>query len=178
MNRSRAWAAGLGFVGLVLILSPWTSHPDSLSTFYAIGAGVDWGLAVVIAKKIPLRGTWELLSLNAWQSLLGGIPLAIIAFAWPGPPIRWTPIFDLALAYNIVLATSLAWFLWLFVLSRLSASQSGLSSLIVPVFGIVAAWIQLGERPGPWESAGVIAIVAGLAALAWSARRSATVEAN
>lgn len=168
ISAGKALAGGLGFTGLLLILSPWAAHPTFLSSLLAASAGLDWAIAVMIAKKIPARGTWELLALNAWQALVGCIPLALAALLVPAPPIRWTLPFDLALAYNIVLGTSLAWFLWLFMLSRLPAGLSGLSALVIPVVGIVAAWIQLGERPGPWEAAGVLAVLAGLALLAWA----------
>lgn len=171
LNRSRTLAGLFGFAGIVLILSPWLTHPDTTSSIYALAAGLDWALAVVIAKKIPpLDGMWELLALNAWQSLLGAIPLIALAFFLEGTTIQWTGTFIGLLIYIVVLATSLAWFLWLYVLSKLPASQSGLASLAVPVIGIFAAWIQLGERPDTWETAGILAIVAGLAALAWSSR--------
>lgn len=171
LSGGKALAGGLGFAGLLLILSPWTRHPTFTSTLLAAGAGLDWAVAVIIAKKIPAHGVWELLRLNAWQTLVGCVPLTLAALLIPAAPIRWTPAFDLALAYNIVLGTSLAWFLWLFVLSRLPAGLSGLSALIIPVVGIAAAWLQLGERPGPWEGAGVAAVVIGLAVLAWTQRR-------
>lgn len=165
-------AGGLGFAGLLLILSPWTAHSGLLNTLLAAGAGLDWAIAVMIAKKIPAHGTWDLLALNAWQALVGCIPLSLAAFLVPAPPIHWTMAFDLALVYNIVLGTSLAWFLWLFMLSRLPAGVSGLSALVIPVVGILSAWVQLGERPGAWESAGVCAVVAGLGLLAWAEGRS------
>lgn len=167
ITRGKVLAGGLGFVGLLLILSPWAAHPTFHSTLLAAGAGLDWAIAVMIAKKIRVHDSWGLLSLTAWQTLVGCIPLVLAAFLIPAPPIRWTLPFDLALAYNIVLGTSLAWFLWLFVLSRLPAGLSGLSALAIPVVGILAAWAQLGERPGLWEGAGICAVIAGLGLLAW-----------
>lgn len=172
VTPGKAVAGGLGFAGLLLILSPWAAHPTFLSTLLAAGAGLDWAIAVLIAKKIPAHGTWELLALNAWQALIGCIPLGLAAILVPAPPVHWSLPFDLALAYNIVLGTSLAWFLWLFVLSRLPAGLSGLSALVIPVVGIAAAWAQLGERPGGWEAAGVLAVIAGLGLLTWTEGRS------
>ncbi len=172
ITRGKAIAGGLGFTGLILLLSPWRSHPDLASALYAVGAGLDWAIAVMIAKKIPVRGLPELLALNAWQLLAGSVPLIVAALLIPAPPIRWTLGFDLALGYNIVLATALAWFLWLYILSRLPAGLSGLSSLAIPVIGIAAAWLQLGERPDLWEGAGIAAVIAGLAILFFAGRRS------
>jgi len=172
VTRGKAVAGGLGFAGLLLILSPWRAHPTFVSTLLAAGAGLDWAIAVMIAKKIPAHGTWDLLALNAWQTLVGCGPLVAAAFLVPAGPVHWSIPFDLALVYNIVLGTSLAWFLWLFILSRLPAGLSGLASLVIPVVGILAAWLQLGERPGLWEGAGVIAVITGLGLLAWSEGRT------
>jgi len=36
--------------------------------------------------------------------------------------------------------------LWLYVLNRLSAGTAGLGVLLNPVIGVLAAWIQLGEK--------------------------------
>lgn len=171
LTTGKALAGGLGLAGVILILSPWTKHSDHLGLILALGAGLDWAIAVIIAKKIPVSGTWALLSLNAWQTLIGCIPLVVAALLLPESPIRWTLSFDLALAYNIVLGTGLAWFMWLFILSRLPAGLSGLSTLIIPIVGISAAWAQLGDRPGPWEGAGVLAIATGLGLIAWFQRR-------
>jgi len=55
--------------------------------------------------------------------------------------------------------------LWLYILHSLSTGTAGLSSLAVPVVGVVSAWIQLGERPGVLEAAGMGLIVIALAIL-------------
>jgi len=171
ITRGKAIAGGLGLAGVILILSPWTTHDNYLGMLLALGAGFDWAIAVMIAKKIPIQGTWTLLSLNAWQALVGAVPLAIVALAVPSSPIQWTLPFVLALAYNVVLGTGLAWFMWLFILSRLSAGITGISSLIIPVIGIFADWAQLGQQPGLWEAAGAASLVAGLGLIAWNQRQ-------
>ena len=76
---------------------------------------------------------------------------------------EWTTPFVLALAYNVVLANALAWFLWLFGLRRLSAGAAGIATLATPVIGVAAAWIQLGERPSAGEAAGMALIIGALA---------------
>lgn len=174
ITRGKALAGGLGLAGVILILSPWTAHKDFPGLILALAAGLAWALAVMVAKKIPAHDTWTLLSLNAWQCLIGCVPLIIVAVFLPESPIHWTLSFDLALAYNVVLGTGLAWFMWLFILSRLSASVSGLSALIIPVIGILAGWAQLSERPGPWEIIGALTLISGLGLVAWTQRRQRT----
>ena len=60
----------------------------------------------------------------------------------------------------------MCWALWLFALRALPAGAAGMGTLAVPVVGVVAAWVQLGEQPTPVEAAGMALIIAGLAALA------------
>lgn len=68
-----------------------------------------------------------------------------------------------ALAYSAILATALAWSLWLFVLKNLPASIASLSTLAVPVCGVLFSWWLLGENPGAVEGSGIVLIVLALA---------------
>ena len=79
--------------------------------------------------------------------------------------VTWTLSFSLALAYNVVFATAIAWILWLFALNRLSAGAAGLASLGAPVCALAAAWLQLGELPTPAEALGMGLILGALAVL-------------
>ncbi len=169
--RGLRWVAvGLAASGLVLILEPWQNPPDLASSLLAVTAGVAWAVAVIVAKKIPVADRFELLSLTAWQMAFGCIPLIVIAQLVPSHPVQWTATFVVALAYNIIPANALAWLLWLYILQKLPANISGLSSLVIPVVGVVAAWIQLGERPGIYEGAGMLAIVCALGVLTLASR--------
>lgn len=176
LTRGKLLAATMGVVGVLLIFSPWRSHPDLRSLALAAGAGFLWAVAVIVFKRLHIHDTWELLAFNAWQMLIGAIPLGIVAILLPQPAVHWTVPFDLSLGYSIFFGTSLAWFLWLFILSRMPAGLSGLSALIIPVVGVLAAWLQLGEEPHLWEAMGIISIVIGLAALSrleWRAAQAA-----
>ena len=172
ITRGKALAGACGFLGIVMIFSPWTMHGDLSGMALATGAGLDWAVAVMIAKSMRVHGIWALLSLNAWQALIGCIPLGLLAFVVHAHPIHWTAAFIVALLYSVVFGTGIAWFLWLFVLSRLSASLSGLAALAIPVVGILADWAQLGARPGLWESLGAATLICGLSLIAWAQRRS------
>jgi drug/metabolite transporter (DMT)-like permease len=164
--RGAQWpAVGLALVGLVLVLEIWNGGAGLVGSLLALGAGALWGVSVIIAKKIPVDGTKELLSMTAWQMLFALIPLAALALVVPERSIDWTPTFVAALVYNGVGGMALASLLWLYILQRLPAVLSGMSSLVVPVVGIVAAWVQLGERPGVAAGVGMVLILAGLGVL-------------
>ncbi|HEU4617009.1 MAG TPA: DMT family transporter [Gammaproteobacteria bacterium] len=172
--QGRQWpAVGLALVGLVLVLELWAPAGSAASSFVALGAGAAWGISVIIAKKIPVRGRDELLSLTSWQMLFGFIPLAAAALLVEEPPIDWSGYFIGALIFNAVGATAIATLLWLYIVQRLPATVSGLSALIVPIIGVGAAWVQLGERPDLFETIGMALILAALALLASTRRVSA-----
>ena len=59
--------------------------------------------------------------------------------------------------------------LWLYILQRLSAGMAGLSALGIPLVGVLAGWIELGERPTPAEFTGMALIVGALGLVSlWS----------
>jgi drug/metabolite transporter (DMT)-like permease len=62
----------------------------------------------------------------------------------------------------VIFGNTVAWLLWLYILHVLRAGTAGLGTLLTPVIGISAAWIQLGERPSVSEGLGMIAIVSAL----------------
>ena len=167
--RGTQWLAlALAAVGLALVLEPWQQHGDVTSELLALSAGLCWALAAMVAKWIKRDYPMDALPLTAWQMLFGALALCIGAWVVPEQPVTTAPYFYLALGYNAILATALAWFLWLFALQHLSAGMAGLSSLGVPVVGVLASWLELGEVPGHLELAGMVLI--GVALLVISLR--------
>jgi len=119
----------------------------------------------VWVKRLRARVRLDLLPLTAWQLLLGSIPLLIFAFVARPQPITWAPTLIWALVYNAIPATALAWLLWLYALHELPAGMAGMGTLLTPLVGVGAAWIQLGEQPQSIEAGGMILVFAGLAIL-------------
>lgn len=170
-RRAQLPALVLALAGLLLILAPWQHSPNLASSLLALCAGLAWALSVLLAKRIPISDTWELLSLTAWQMLFGALALALMAALIPSAPIVWSGEFIAALLYNIVPGNALAWFLWLVIVNRLPASVSSMNALAVPVVGVLAGWWQLGEQPTPLEGGGMLLVFAALVTLALSQRR-------
>jgi len=153
-----ALAAG----GLAFILVPVDLAHGLLSKCFALLTAVDWAFAAIYAKRMRARHSVELLSLTAWQTLYGAIPLVLIALLVPHQFIHFTPAFGWAIAYIALASTALGQLLWLFALGRLQAAAAGLASLLTPVITLLAAWLQLGEHPSPAESIGIVLILGAL----------------
>src|SRR5690606_35082091 len=79
--------------------------------------------------------------------------------------VQWTAGFIGAVAYNGVLASGLAWLLWSTIVERLPTTAAGLSSLVVPIMGVLFAWALLGEVPSAAEWGGIGLMALALAAL-------------
>jgi len=157
-------AAILSAMGIVLILDPLHLGADQFSMFLAVLSGVCWALAVIVAKQLHQKAPeLDLLTLTAWQMLFGSIPILIAAWLIPAPVIQWTPYFIGAVIYNAIFCNALAWLLWLYALQRLQAGVASMTSMLAPVVGMVAAWLQLSEVPNHAELWGMLLI--GLALL-------------
>jgi drug/metabolite transporter (DMT)-like permease len=167
--RGAQWiAVALAFVGLTLIVAPWelTNLEGSL---YAVAAGAVWAIAAVFSKKWPTSA--DPLLFTAWQLAIGTVWLGLLAGLHPHPRVDWAPEFIAALAFSTMLGTALGWWLWTYVLAHRSAGMAGLNSLGIPVVAVASSALQLGERPPALELAGMVAIAAALALMAWLGMR-------
>lgn len=168
--RGVQWLAlALAGVGLVFMLEPWAHSGSMLSNVLGVASGLSWAMSSVLAKRLRRDHGVDALAMTAWQMLFGSIALCVVALLLPSEPIEPTPYFFVALAYNVVLATGLAWILWMYVLEHLSTGMAGLSVLGIPLIGVLAGWLELGERPNAAELAGMTLICGALALVSlWS----------
>ena len=163
-------AAVIAALGLLLVIQPWQWHGSLLSSLLAVGSGISWAAASVIAKRALHHQAVDMLGLVAWQMMFGAVVLAAFAFATHKTPVVWSPYMLLALTYNGFLATALGWTLWLFILRALPASIAGISTLMIPVMSVLWAWWLLNERPNGAEGGGIVLILLALALLGLPAR--------
>jgi len=168
-ERLRGWqwlAVLLAAMGLVLIVAPWQAQATLGSSALAIASGLSWAAAAVVTKKLRKRSSIGLLPLTAWQMAFGAVVLVLVDLAVPAAPMHGATWLVVAVAYMAVVGTGFAWLLWMYVLDNLPAGIAGLGSLAIPAVGVIAAWIQLAERPPVHELAGMLVIAAALALLA------------
>jgi drug/metabolite transporter (DMT)-like permease len=163
--RGSQWLSVLlALGGLVLIIEPWKLH-GIVSSLLALAGAVSWAASSIVVKVLRRRHKVDLLSLTAWQTLFGSIPLVLLAVFLEGSLPEWSGAFLWSLAYTLIAATSVAAFLWLYVLQEMPAGIAGLGTMGTPVVGLLLSWAQLGERPTALEVVGMIVILAGLAIL-------------
>ena len=174
---SRHWVGlTLAAVGLLCIIEPWHDMGSMLSTTLAIAGGLAWAGGTVLTKRLFRQQAQPIsvLGLTAWQMLIGGIGLGVVALVVPQRTIEWSWAFIGGLTYSVIFASSLAWWLWSIVLQRLSTTVASVSSLGVPIVSVLLAWLILHERPSMMELLGIVFVLLGLVAISGlGARRRA-----
>lgn len=165
--HARQWGCiALAAIGLLCVIEPWHLSGTLRSTLLALAGGLAWAIGTVLSKRVFQRdNAITPLQLTAWQMLFGTIVLVVIALVVPERSINWTWPFIGALAYNALLSSGIAWALWLLIVQRLSTQVAGLTSLLVPVAGVLFAWLLLHERPGMPETIGIVLIGIALVTL-------------
>lgn len=153
------------FAGMVLLLEPWALKSTLFSEILAVVAGMFWAVGAIVIKVMHKRPDFDFVSATAWQFIYGSLPLVAIALLVPQQPVQWSRYLILALLYNTVLVCSFAFLLWTYIMKRLPAGVAGMGTLAVPVIGVAASLIELGERPDPLETAGMMLILLALSIL-------------
>lgn len=164
-TRAHWIGVALAAVGLICIIEPWRGLGNVGSTVLAIAGGVTWAAGTVLSKRLFRQQAVSALGLTAWQMLAGGVALGIVALLVPQRSIEWSGAFIAGLAYSVVLASSLAWWLWSIVLRRLPTTLASVSSLGVPIVSVLMAWAILHEVPSTMEWVGIGFVLLGLCAV-------------
>jgi drug/metabolite transporter (DMT)-like permease len=68
-----------------------------------------------------------------------------------------------ALSFHIVLGTAVAYWLWFVLSERVSATVATLTTLMVPVVGVLGAMALVGDRPAALDWWGFGLVLAGAA---------------
>ena len=165
-GRRGAAALALGSVGVLVLAWPvlqQASHGGPLrGLLLPLAAALCWALGTVAAKRWPPVG--DRIVVTAWQLLLGACSGAVAALVVGETlPTLWpTPVW-LAMAYHVVIATSVAYVLWYRLLASTSATASSLAVLAVPVVGVLGAMVLVGDRPSAADWLGFALVLGGAA---------------
>ena len=150
--------------GLALPMNGAVPGASAWGLLLPLAAALAWALGTVATKRWPPPG--ERIVLTAWQLGIGAsvAGLASLAFGEALPAV-WPPQVLLALAWHVCIATAVAYVLWYRLLASASATVSSLTTLAVPVVGVIGAMALVGDRPSGTDWLG-FGLVLGGAALA------------
>lgn len=163
LNRIGMLAFALCVAGLGTLVWPLFADGFPPFVFYSLGCALSWAFATVYIKWAKV--TIEPLANAAWQLLFGFFFITVGTLVFDGYPHLW-PLRDvtvLAILFVGVLGVGLAHFLWWSIVGRLPTATASIGVLLVPVIGISASMILLGERATTPDIIGFVLIFAAAA---------------
>ncbi len=177
LNRRKIVGLLLGMLGMALLLGDDIRHIRTAPTgaLMILAAAVLWAMGTVLLRK--WKPPFAQNALSGWMMLLGWLPLAIMApFLDPHPASYLTTLSGkawFAIVYNMFLAGTIAHWAWFTLARTLPVAVSSMSSLPVPVVGVIAGMLFLGERPGVTEFTALALVLASLFAVLYQPKQKA-----
>lgn len=154
----------IGLAGVVLIAYPPLIGAGAYGfSGAALAVAASGGAAVgsIIVKRARFRR--DLLTVTAWQLVLGSLPLwAVSALAERSEPIVWRPAFVAILTFLALAGTSLATAVWYWLVQQEDIGRLSLLLFLVPVFGLAIGTLALREPMGILEGIGAALTVVGV----------------
>ncbi|HEV2614225.1 MAG TPA: DMT family transporter [Gammaproteobacteria bacterium] len=167
LSKGKVAGLLLGAVGIILLFSPW--ELDWHNNDILLGNGLLL-LSAIVWSGVMLHtryATWhrESHTLLPWQFLVAIIPNLIAAVIMvPHPVIQWhAPLFIFCLLYSAILAGCVAYWLTITITRYLPVTTTSLALLAIPVAGLFASAIFVGEVLTASILISLAFIIAGLA---------------
>jgi drug/metabolite transporter (DMT)-like permease len=165
LSPRRLGALALGMTGVALLIGPdLLGFGDSpTGPLLMIGAAICWagGIVVMKGERWPIG----IMALTGWQLLVGGVPIVL---AWlvvePQPDLsRLTWAGALATLYAATVALIFCFAAHNKVVTLLPATAAAVSTLAIPVVGLLSSAWLLGEPVGWREAAALLLVLAAIA---------------
>jgi drug/metabolite transporter (DMT)-like permease len=160
----RVIALVMAFAGLATIMGSnglSASHEKLPGIIMALTGSFGFALGAVLMKKLPLK--MAPIPAVAWQVGLGCLPVAILGLAIETTHLdRLTTLGWWLLFYSTVVQFCVAYVSWFAALARLPASIAAVGTMAVPVIGVMASAIALGEPLGPTQIAALVFTLAAV----------------
>lgn len=165
--RGFQWAAlALGAAGLGLIAIQTEGDASLLGLGLVLLAALSWAGGNLVTRRHPQV---SMLAFVIWSSLFASPPLIALALFVEGPAEIGAAVVAAgagtwaAVAWQTVGNTLFGYSAWGFLLARHPAAVVSPMALLVPVFGMGASAVMLGEAMPVWKLAAAALVLAGLA---------------
>ena len=165
----QALAIAFAFTGLLLVVAPWDWRGDLTPKLWAVLSGFGWAAGTVAMKHYQREPDFDMLSVVAWQMLLGVLPLTPLPWWFDVPATQWSVGQAVLLVIVGVVSTAGGFLLWMEILRWLPAGTASLNMFAIPVIALLSSMAIFGERLSGNEWLGIALIGAGLALISMRA---------
>ncbi len=180
LSRTRLLGLLLGLAGMAVLLGDEFARFGSApwGALCILAAALCWALGTIVLKARP----WGMSAtvLTGWPMVIGGLPVlagALVLGRAPDPAAISLPAW-LALAYAATVPMVFCHYAWTRLVGLLPAGVAAISTLMIPVVGVVASAPVAGETIGLREVLALVLVVAALVVVlvlpAWRGRPAAT----
>ncbi len=169
LSKRKIAGMALGMLGMIVLLGDDVRvfQRSPVGAMFILAAAIFWSFGTVLLRrwKPPVPQN----TLTGWMMLIGWLPIACCMPLFDPHPFEslanmsgtvWFAVF-----YNIFLAGTVAHWAWFTMARTLPVAVSSMSSLPVPVVGVLSGMLFLGERPGVSEFIALGLVIASLAAV-------------
>lgn len=171
---NKGLGVALSIVGVSLVIgnsiSVKADIKEIIGSLLMLGAAFCWVIYSMISKG--LEGKYPTIFITAYQSLFGGIFLIPFALLERG---SWGPISVvswISILYLAFFCSALCYYLYLFALKSLGATQTNVYINLMPFIGVFAAYFILGERLYFLQLVGGIVVLLGIVAVSYTKPKS------
>ena len=160
---------GLAVAGMAVIAWQRAGHAALLPMLLTLLAALSWAFGNMATRQARPHSP---LNFTLWMSVVPPLPLFALSLVMEGPSAQWhslttlgTPAGLVALAgmaYVVLLSTVVGSGTWTTLMRRNAAGVVAPFSLLVPVAGMSASFLVLGERPSVVETSAAVVVIGGV----------------
>lgn len=167
LKAGQVRALGLASAGIALIGINTDGSASWLGLFLVVAAAGSWGIANIVTRTTPGA---NMLAYMAWSSLFAVPVLWVLALLVEGASTTLASIGSarsaawLAVLWQTIGNTLFGFAAWAWLLARHPSAVIVPIALLVPVFGMGASALLLGEPMPPWKVIAGLMVLTGLAA--------------
>lgn len=169
LGGRRVLGVSIAVAGLAVVGIAYGARAPLLPFILVLLGGLGWAFGNLASRQAR---TSEPLKLVLWMSVVPPLPMLALSLLIEGPEAIGASLATsltadavpawLGLAYTVLLGTLLGSGVWVWLMARHPASTVAPFSMLVPVVGIAAGALVLGERPGWGDLIGGVFVVGGV----------------
>lgn len=173
VSRSALGGIALAAAGLGVIAWHTDATVTAAGILMVLMAAFFWACASITVKRAALQRSAriDMFGFMVWSSVFAVPPLLILSLAFDGAGVDWHAIAGahadawVALAWQVIGNSLFGYVAWNWLLTRYDAATITPYALLVPVFGMGASALLLGEPLPLWKISAAALVMAGLALL-------------
>ncbi|MDP9828669.1 EamA family transporter [Kineosporia succinea] len=168
-SRKAAIGVGLGACGLAVVALGRSAETPLVGLALCVCGALSWASGNVLSRRAAVPSG---LALTVWSAVVVPVPLFALSLLIDGPAEVGHALTHITLGnvastvYTAVLASLVGYGIWNTLLAKYTAAQVVPFTLLVPVVGLITAWLVQHEQPGPFELLGGGILLVGVAVVA------------